>query len=470
MAPARGKVAFVTGANGITGNAIIEHLIRQPKSEWSKIIITSRRVPKQSLWQDHRVRFIALDFLNPVEELTRRMAPLCHDVTHAFFTSYVHTADFAKLRDSNIPLFHNFLVAIDIVAASTLQRVCLQTGGKVISPVNPVLYNGLMHGQYYGPHLGPTEVPLHEEMGRYEDKRENFYYPQEDFLSNLSAKRSWDWNVIRPNAIIGFTPANNGMSMALTLAIYMLCCREMGVPPVFPGNKFFFNQCVDDSSYAPSIADLSVWAVTDEYTKNEAFNHQNGDVFVWKQLWSKLGAYFGIQVPEFTEWAAEGGHQRMANNFLMTEWHKDKEVVWKRVVSKYGGQLEAFGWGTWDFFDWAVGKAWLTISSISKARKFGWKRYDDTYDTYIETFRAFENAGVLPHADVLRAEVKDRTTQTSLAPHPFDAVTSRMAMTKMEKNGAIGNGVNNKLENGLSNRLGNGHVESGENEDQALKA
>ncbi|RBA21664.1 hypothetical protein FPRO05_00013 [Fusarium proliferatum] len=412
MAPAKGKVAFVTGANGITGNAIIEHLIRKPESEWSKIIITSRRLPKQSLWQDHRIRFIALDFLNPVEELIQRMAPLCHDVTHAFFTSYVHTADFAKLRDSNIPLFHNFLVAIDIVAASTLQRVCLQTGGK-----------------YYGPHLGPTEVPLHEEMGRYEDKGENFYYPQEDFLSTLAAKRSWNWNVIRPNAIIGYTPAGNGMSMALTLAIYMLICREMGVPPMFPGNKFFFNQCVDDSSYAPSIADLSV--------------------------------------PEFTEWAAEGDQQRMENNFLMTEWHKDKKQVWERVVAKYGGQLEAFEWGTWDFFDWAVGKAWLTIGSVGKARKFGWKRYDDTYDTYVETFRAFENAGVLPYTDVLRAENKGQAAQASLAPHPYDAVTLMKAKVKKEQNGVATNGVNHDgFKNGLENGVQNGHVE---NEDLAVK-
>lgn len=29
-----GKVAFVTGANGISGHAIIEHLIRTPESEW----------------------------------------------------------------------------------------------------------------------------------------------------------------------------------------------------------------------------------------------------------------------------------------------------------------------------------------------------------------------------------------------------------------------------------------------------
>lgn len=31
MAP---KVAFVTGGNGISGNALVEHLIRQPEHEW----------------------------------------------------------------------------------------------------------------------------------------------------------------------------------------------------------------------------------------------------------------------------------------------------------------------------------------------------------------------------------------------------------------------------------------------------
>jgi hypothetical protein len=29
-----GKVAFVTGANGISGHAIVEHLIRTPESAW----------------------------------------------------------------------------------------------------------------------------------------------------------------------------------------------------------------------------------------------------------------------------------------------------------------------------------------------------------------------------------------------------------------------------------------------------
>jgi hypothetical protein len=52
-------------------------------------------------------------------------------VTHAYYTSYVHTDDFSKLRDLNVPLFRNFLTAIDAVASDTLQRVCLQTGAKV---------------------------------------------------------------------------------------------------------------------------------------------------------------------------------------------------------------------------------------------------------------------------------------------------------------------------------------------------
>jgi hypothetical protein len=34
ISPRFGKTAFVTGANGITGYAIIDHLIRQPKDEW----------------------------------------------------------------------------------------------------------------------------------------------------------------------------------------------------------------------------------------------------------------------------------------------------------------------------------------------------------------------------------------------------------------------------------------------------
>lgn len=130
MTPPRGRVALVTGANGISGNALIEHLIRQPKSEWARIIVTSRK-PTKIFWQDDRVEHFSLDFLNPHGEIVAAMAPFCADVTHAFYASYVHTDDLKQLPVYNVPLFENFLKAVEEVAAASLQRICLQTGGKV---------------------------------------------------------------------------------------------------------------------------------------------------------------------------------------------------------------------------------------------------------------------------------------------------------------------------------------------------
>lgn len=88
----------------------------------------------------------------------------------------------------------------------------------------------------------------------------------------------------------------------------------------------------------------------------------------------------------------------------MGDWAKDKKQVWEKIRDKYGGNKEAFDWGTWGFFDWATGKAWPTLSSLSKARSFGWTRYDDTFETWVETFRAFENAGILPPRRKVNAE------------------------------------------------------------------
>lgn len=59
-------------------------------------------------------------------------------MTHAFFASYVHSDDFKVLKESNLPLFKNFLYAIDAVAGDSLERVVLQTGGKVMRLRGPI--------------------------------------------------------------------------------------------------------------------------------------------------------------------------------------------------------------------------------------------------------------------------------------------------------------------------------------------
>ncbi|KAL1642405.1 hypothetical protein SLS58_005479 [Diplodia intermedia] len=168
------------------------------------------------------------------------------DVTHAFYTSYVHVDDFAKLRDENVPLFKNFIDVIDKVCLK-LERVCLQTGGK-----------------HHGARLGPVPVPLTEEIPRYEDNGLNFYYTQEDHMFEIQRRRvdAWSYNVIHTNGIAGFTPHSNGTSEALTVALYFLISRELGGNGLFPGKESFYDS-IDDQSFAPSIADMSVRAAND---------------------------------------------------------------------------------------------------------------------------------------------------------------------------------------------------------------
>lgn len=98
----------------------------------SKIIITSRS-PLKTYWQDPRVEFVAIDFLADLETIVKQMlvVPECQQITHAYFASYVHSDDFSLLSVRNVPLFENFLTAVDHVAEKSLERVCLQTGGKV---------------------------------------------------------------------------------------------------------------------------------------------------------------------------------------------------------------------------------------------------------------------------------------------------------------------------------------------------
>lgn len=88
----------------------------------------------------------------------------------------------------------------------------------------------------------------------------------------------------------------------------------------------------------------------------------------------------------------------------MVEWAQDKRQVWETICRKYGGKVEAFDWGTWAFFDWSLGKTWVTIASTAKARKLGWKRIDNSHDAWIETFRSFANAGILPHQSAILRE------------------------------------------------------------------
>lgn len=122
----------------------------------------------------------------------------------------------------------------------------------------------------------------------------------------------------------------------------------------------------------------------------------------------------------------------MASSFSMVDWAADKKPVWEAVVAKHGGNPEAINWGTWAFFDWTLGKAWVTVGTASKARKFGWARYDDSLDAWLNTFRAFENAGILPLQD---PPPEPDAAALGLRPNPAEAVEAKLAAAKAKGGG-----------------------------------
>ncbi|CAG7926822.1 unnamed protein product [Penicillium olsonii] len=373
------KVALITGANGITGSAILEHLVKYNTSEWSRIIITSRS-PLKTTVSDPRVEFIALDFSNSSETLAEQMRAQCADVTHAYFSSYVHKDDFAELNKANRSLFENFLSAL-ISVSKGLQNCTLQTGGK-----------------YYNVHLRSVPWPARENDPRLVPSEENFYYHQEDFLIEQQRGSSWSWNVIRPEAIIGYTTKPNGMNEALTIALYFLINKELGRESPMPTNYAYFNG-TDDISDARLIADLSIFASTHQHCANQAFNSTNGDFFNWKYMWPRLAEWFGAHASSdqhFTKTSFEAGDTHLDVN--LEDWAKDKREVWNALCDKLGspGSKSTFDAGTWAFQDWVFQRTWSAPLSMNKARKFGWTGHLDSFDSFTDAFTKFKELGQIP--------------------------------------------------------------------------
>lgn len=374
------RVAFITGGNGITGSAILEYLVTHTNSsEWSRFIVTSRS-PFKTTVRDDRITFLALDFSLDSKKLAEQMRPVCQDVTNAYFSSYVHKDDFTELNAANQALFENFLGALVDVAPS-LQNVVLQTGGK-----------------HYNVHLGPVPSPAREEEPRRDSPIGNFYFQQEDCLIESQKGSKWTWNVVRPEAIIGYTSKPNGMNSALTYALYFLVCKELGQEAKMPTNQVYWGG-FDDVSDSRLIADLTIWASTSPSAANQAFNVTNGDYFSWRYMWPRLAAHLGANATSdqvFTKACPKEGELQL--DLSLGQWAADKREVWDRICDREGVPQAKATWdsGTWLFQDWVFQRTWCATLSINKARKFGWKGHMDSFDSITQAFDKFTELGQIP--------------------------------------------------------------------------
>ena len=307
-------------------------------------------------------------------------------------------------------MLKNLLEALEMTGAiKKLRRVVLTAGAK-----------------QYGVQLGPAKIPM-EESDPWLDGLDwplNFYYNQQNILKEMSAHASWDWVVTYPSHVIGVAKGNF-MNIGTSLGIYAAISKELGDPLLFPGNEKLY-MGFDCFSYSRLHASFNLWAALEPKCSNQAFNFVNGDVESWSNLWPKLANRFDCEIPEsqfsfpiaqdagsvtdllprppMALHAAQRGIAdrvrpgKVEQRLDLVKWSQRADVkkAWESLSQSEGLAPDGLEKATWRFLGFILGKNYDMAISMSKARKFGWTGYIDTWDAFSECFDELEAEKVLP--------------------------------------------------------------------------
>jgi len=355
------KTVLVVGAHGVVGRAAIEHFDSQ---ENVKLIGISRRIPTfassaQFVSVDLRDRAASLEALSAFPEISHIVYAALHE--QASVVAGWTESDHVRV---NLEMLRNVIDAVES-ASPALSHIALMQGGKA-----------------YGIHLGPPrKMPSRES-----DRRAmppNFYYDQEDYIRERQEGRRWSWTALRPPNVAG-TAIGSPMNTILAVGVFAAISRELGVPLRFPGGEGHMIQACDAGLLARSIA----WAGDAVTARNEIFNVNNGDVFMWEHLFPRVAEVFDMPY--------EPPHAMSLARVM-----SGKGDVWKRIVHQHDLQPNELTdlVPAWDFPDFSLRYAtapYPNFMSAIKIRQAGFAECMDTEDMYIEILRKFRRSKILP--------------------------------------------------------------------------
>ena len=171
------NIALIAGATGAAASRLTELLASTPG--W-QVVGLCRNPPASP---PPGVRYIRTDFTDP--ESCRSAVQQAGAVTHFVYSARAPFGE-GGVEDvpANVALLRNLLDAVD---TPSLRHAHLLEGGK-----------------WYGLHLGPMLTPTQEDDPRHLPP--NFYYDQQDLLTERRRGKSWTWSASRPQYLVDVAP------------------------------------------------------------------------------------------------------------------------------------------------------------------------------------------------------------------------------------------------------------------------
>jgi len=352
-----GKVAVIAGATGAAAKRLKEVLLDD--ADW-RIVGLSRNPPKSD---NPRLTFIAADLTNA--ESSRAALAKVPDATHLFYTARAQFSDAQKgVEDveGNAAMMRNLLDGAE-AAAKNLQHVHLVEGTK-----------------WYGMHLGRMLTPAREDDHRHMPP--NFYYAQQDLMTDRQKGKAWTWSASRPGFLYDFAP-ERPRNMPAIIGAWAAICREMGMRLEFPGKPQNYT-ALFEATDAVQLARSMKWMATSEKARNQAFNVTDGTTFRWERLWPRIAKFYGMEM----------GQIRPMNLGL---WMSDKAPVWEAIAKRHGlASAKIDDVVPWNFGDFLWGLEHDVVSSMTKARLAGFHDTIDTEDRLLGLLAQYREAKILP--------------------------------------------------------------------------
>lgn len=246
----------------------------------------------------------------------------------------------------------------------------------------------------------------------------NFYYTQEDLLTNyITTHPSTTYNVTMPQWILSAV-ANTNMTIFYPLAVYAAVQQKRKQPLRYPGSweSWDNNHPIITGTL---LGRFYEWLVLHPETAGESFNITDGSEFTFGRLWPILAEWFGglqweppsDDATHYTEREmpftprGHGPRGKLRSSFSLVEWAREPETrrAWKELREEYGLSAEPLEdpEGTFGFLQFALEVTWSWSTGMNKARRYGWLGHVDSVESVRVVFGEMVGMGMLPRNPAL---------------------------------------------------------------------